>query len=222
MKKLNLLVIAFIALLTFSCSKDDGPAPITIESTLTTSKDAFKSANNGDWIEITEEEYNNLATNLSEITKVGTTDVEYSTDKSGDARGAYTRTNHTSSAKIPKNGYVFAFKYKVIGANGVSGVKIKQSITANNNGFQDLGKALPPHSGDLKDVFFVLKGNNTSVNDDGYLGFFQPNINGYKVSLFGVDNNGAYYGAGDNSETTGQWSDLSVHYQGLSTTKKQW
>lgn len=222
MKKLNLLIVAFVALLTFSCSKDDGPAPITIESTLTTSKDAFKNASNGDWIEITEEEYNNLANNLSEITKVGTTDLEYSSDKSRNAIGGFTRINNTSTAKIQKNGYVFAFKYKVVEANSVSGVKIKQSSTANNSGFEDLGKALPSHSGTMKDVFFVLKGNNTSVNDNGYIGFFQPSSGLYRVSLFDVDNNGAYYGVGDKSETTDQLSNLSVHYQGLSTTKKQW
>jgi len=107
-----------------------------ITSFLSISKTAYINANNGDWIQITSSEYNTLATNLNEVTKAGTTDAEYSNTITADGASNYTRSNITTNAIIPNNGYVFAFKYSVsLVENSITGFKVKQSSTANNTGF---------------------------------------------------------------------------------------
>ena len=194
-----------------------------LEFLLSDSKAAYTAAADGDWVIITEAEYNNLADNLNEIVKSGSTDTEYNaTSSSQSAVGPYTRANYTTTATIPNNGYVIAFKYKAVNASNVEGFKVKQSSTANNNGFSDLGNALPSHSGSSESIYFVLKGNDAAVTAEGYLAMFQPA--GYSINLIDVsDNNGAYYGGGDISSTTnGQWTAWLAAYQGLSTTQKQW
>lgn len=191
-----------------------------LEFLLSDSKAAYTAAANGDWVIITETEYNNLADNLNDIVKSGSTDTEYNATSSQTAVGPYTRANYTTTATIPDNGYVIAYKYKAVNASNVEGFKVKQSST--DNGFSDIGNALPSHSGTSESIYFVLKGNDTAVTAEGYLGMFQPA--GYSISLIDAsENNGAYYGSGDVSSTTnGQWTKWLATYQGLSTTQKQW
>ncbi|MGB5419561.1 cadherin repeat domain-containing protein [Algibacter sp.] len=187
---------------------------------LSTSLSNYNAASIGDWIIVTETEYDNLANNLNNITRAGTTVAEYSNTYSSQTTGALIFSNYTNTALIPNNGYVIAFKYKVYIATNKTGVKIKQSSTANNTGFSDLGNALPSHSGSSQDIFFVLKGNNTPVTANGYLGFDQP---GGSMFLYNITSgNGAYWASSNASSLNGQFANQQVFYQGLSTTQMQW
>ncbi len=191
-----------------------------IAALLSTSLSNYNAASTGDWIIVTEAEYDNLANNLNNITRAGTTVAEYSNTYSSQTTGAYIFSNFTNTALIPNNGYIIAFKYKVYIATNKTGVKIKQSSTANNNGFSDVGNALPSHSGSSQDIFFVLKGNNTPVTANGYLGFDQP---GGSMFLFNITSGtGAYWGSSNASNLNGQFPSQKVFYQGLSTTQMQW
>lgn len=194
-----------------------------IGALLSTSLTNYNAAANGEWVIITETEYDNLASNLSSITRAGTTVSEYSIPYSSainNLNGSITVSNSTTNL-IPINGYLIAFKYKVWNTTNASGVKVKLSNSANNSGFSDIGSSLPTHSGNFEDVFFVLKGNNTPVASNSYLGFFQSTST---LLLFNPSTtNGSYYwGSSDASTLNGQNNGKKVFYQGLSTTQMQW
>ena len=194
-----------------------------IASFLSTSQADYNAANNGDWIAITEAEYDMLANNLNEITRAGTTTAQYNNPTASiltALNGSHTLSNNTTTSSIPANGYIIAFKYKIGNvSNDVTGFKVKQSITANNSGFSDLGNELPSHSGTHQSVFFVLKGNSTPVTANGYLGFYHSSSS---TSLFeSTSAGGTYWGSSDTSNLNGQLSRKSL-YQGLSTTEIQW
>ncbi|CAM1340117.1 cadherin repeat domain-containing protein [Tenacibaculum aestuarii] len=194
-----------------------------IGALLSTSLTNYNAAASGEWVIITETEYDNLASNLSSITRAGTTVSEYSIPYSSaisNLNGSITVSNSTTNL-IPINGYLIAFKYKVWNTTNASGVKVKLSNSANNSGFSDIGSSLPTHSGNFEDVFFVLKGNNTPVASNSYLGFFQSTST---LLLFNPSTtNGSYYwGSSDASTLNGQNNGKKVFYQGLSTTQAQW
>ena len=191
---------------------------------LSTSQSAYNTASIGDWVAVTEAEYDNIANNLNSITRAGTTNAQYNsatTSSLNTLNGSHTLSNSTTTSLIPANGYIVAFKYKMgTPANNVSGFKVKQSITANNSGFADLGSVLPVHSGTyFENMFFVLKGNSTPVTTNGYLGIFDSTST---LSLYGgAGPNGAYWGSSDTSNLNGTLN-RNISYQGLSTTEIQW
>lgn len=219
MKKLNLLIVAFVALLTFSCSKDDGPAPITIESTLTTSKQAYQNANDGEWVAITELEYKKLVSDLDNISKVGNSDEMYTSDDTPSSTGGnpYTFVND-NGATIPKNSYLFAVKFYSTNENA-SGTKVKVSSTSITEGYNDLGNVLPNHG--KGHLHFVLKGSNNPTTNTGYMAMYE---NGSVIGLGNNDSSKYYEKSGDvlNFTNTNVKTKMYYMFQGLSATKKQW
>lgn len=188
---------------------------------LSTSEAAYTAAADGDWILISEAEYNALANNLNEVSRAGTTEMEYNTTPDPYVSGSvgHTWSNITTTSTIPNAGYVFAFKYKSYGASNDSTSKVKQSSTLNNDGFSDLGNALPSHSTTGENDCFVLKGSNNPVSNLGYLAFY--NTSEIKI-IHDTTKPGLYYSPGDSPTLNATLNDYKILYQGLSTTQKQW
>ena len=74
----NLFYTLFTAVLLFTTAcQDDAPTPATnylnksIRNILSTSQSTYDDASDGDWITVTEAEYNALATALSSVTRSG-------------------------------------------------------------------------------------------------------------------------------------------------------
>lgn len=192
-----------------------------LASILSTSLADYTAAANGDWVVITEVEYNNLATMLNEVSKIGCTDLAYddSTTISNSGTSAWIASNVTT-ANIPNNSYVYAFKYYANSVTNSNTSKIKVSSTNISDGYSDLGSVLPTHSGTSTDIHFVLKGNST-LTSTGYIAFYKGlNVN---MGLKAITGNQSYYWAsGDSNSGLSQFNDYKILYQGLSTTQKQW
>jgi hypothetical protein len=188
-----------------------------IASFLITSKTAYANANDGDWIEVTETEYNDLASKLNEVSKVGTSDTQYNVTPSNTNTAQWTVVNDTNS-EIPSGGFIFAFKYYINSAIDATGCKIKQSGTIDDN-FSDLGNSLPIHSATEASVYFVLKGNTTQLTTQGYISFYKSSGINMGIRSSNIEN--YYFGLNDvNSGFT--LEDGYLLYQGLSSTQKQW
>ena len=192
-----------------------------IASFLSTSEAAYTAATDGDWITITEAEYNALANSLNEVSRIGSSDLEYDDPStvSNSSTSAWVGSNVTTS-NIPNNSYVYAFKYHARDVTDSNTSKIKISSTSISDGYSDLGGTLPNHSGLSIDVHFVLKGNNT-ITPSGYIAFYKGiNVN---MGLKNITGNQSYYWeTGDANSGLTQFDDYKLLYQGLSTTQKQW
>jgi len=221
------IVLCLLTLLFISCSSegDSGTPPVlptdTIELTLTTSKAAYQSANTGDWIQITEIEYNLLAIVLNNVSKIGTTDAQYNDDSTifavGSGAQGITMANDNGII-IPSNSYAFAFKYNVTDDNA-SSTRVKISSTSVTDNYSNLGNILPPH--DTGDNYFVLKGSNSSTSNTGYLGVFCLEKMGFKELSSSTD---YYFTLSDATKLNikGNTNTAVILFQGLSTTEKQW
>jgi hypothetical protein len=191
-----------------------------IASFLTASKTAYNSASTGEWIEITSDEYTALQTTLNNVSKVGTTESQYTfSSASTSSSGPWTLSN-VSDATIPSGSFVFAFKYYAPTKSNISGNKVKQSITSHTSGYNDLGGVLPNHNGTDGNICFVLKGNNNSTTSLGYLAVFMSSSN--RMGYHSSNQNGYVYQPSDSSDLSGSSGRYTFLYQGLSTTQKQW
>ncbi|MDH7447304.1 hypothetical protein [Aquimarina sp. 2201CG14-23] len=210
---------------TDDTNSDDNtdPQKDRIEAVLTVSKSKYTNAVEGQWILITEAEYNLLATEIMEVSKSGVLESEYNESSNiiTTTSSPTTLTNETTHAIMPANSYLFAFKYYAIDASDQPGLKIKQSNTSNTEGYSDVGDPLPRHTASNQEVFFLLKGSNAPTNS-GYLAIFKPA--GLTIGRKSTtDNNTYFFELGDTSNTSDKTSTpLKLLYQGLSTTTKQW
>lgn len=186
-----------------------------IEFFLSTSKGDYTAATGGDWVAITETEYNDLTMKLNNVSRVGTTESQYTTTPGNSNTTAWTIAND-AGADVPANSYVFAFKYYLNSGTDITGFKVKQSETIDDS-YSDLGNSLPMHSGTGSSVYFVLKENSTQLNAQGYLAFYKPS--GVNMGLTSGQN--YYFVEGDVNTGFTQF-DGYLFYQGLSTTQKQW
>lgn len=222
--KKTLLLCLFI--MTAACSENDADTPPVlptdkIELTLTTSKTAYQNAVSGDWIQITETEYNLLATVLNSVSKIGTTDTQYNDISDiipiGSGVDGITIAND-NEITVQSGSYIFAYKYNVTEDN-VSSTKVKVSETSVTENYKNIGSILPPHN--FGDNYFVLKGSNSRTADTGHLGVFCLEKMGYKVIS---DSTNYYYTLKDTTglDTKGRTQKAMILYQGLSTTEKQW
>lgn len=187
---------------------------------LTTSEEAYLEAADGDWIEITKSEYNKLANNLNEVSKVATSDDNYNRTpilRSEDSES--TLSNDVNSAMI-KDSYVFAIKYHAASVDNSTTTKVKLSTTSASEGYSDLGYALPKHSGTNEDLYFVLKGNDWKTDDKGYIAFYKPA--GSRIGYLELTGNDSHVYADEDKNSLDQTSSGRLLYQGLSTTQKQW
>jgi len=217
MKIINYFLLSFVLMFASSCSDDD-VAPATIESVLTTSQDDYISANDGDWIAITEAEYDLLATTLNEVSKVATSDTHYDSNLENTGTSSNFTLANNNGVTIPNDSYVFAFKYN-LADNSSTNNKVKQSSTSASTGFADLGGNLP--AGVIGENYYVLKSSNTPTTDIGFLAVYFENSINYKI--IETDDAGNYtYVRGDSNELSSSDTDITCIYQGLSTTQKQW
>ncbi|KAA1247622.1 hypothetical protein [Aquimarina sp. RZ0] len=245
LKKYSILVVIMLFLFSFqSCSESETSEdineienPVTdgevtnpnakkdkIEEVLTTSKPAYIDAANGEWVLITATEYNALASEIENVFKSGILESEYkeSSNIITTTSSPTTLSNETEEAVLPKNSYLFAFKYYAIQANDQPGLKLKLSSDGNTEGYTDIGDPLPKHTGVNEEIFFLLKGNDLSTNSKCHMAIFKPAglTIGRKSS---IDDNTYFYELGDTTNLTGKTSTpLKLLYQGLSTTTKQW
>ena len=193
-----------------------------IASFLSTSEAAYTAAADGDWVIVTETEYNSLASNLNEISRIGTTEAEYTdSNMTNQSNMPQWIASNITSATVPSDSYVFAFKYNAFDVVNATTTKVKLSTTSGSDGYVDLGSTLPSHSGAMEDVYFVLKGNMDITSNLGYLAILKA-----ENSIMGLKNitgNQSYYWAsGDTNSGLAQFDDNKILYQGLSTTQKQW
>lgn len=179
------------------------------------SRTAYENANDGDWIIITESEYNDLANYLTNTSKSGASDNQiYNNTDIEFASGNRTIANN-NDISIPSGSYLFAFKY-YSWINNVSTSRIKLSQGDSGGSYQDVGNILPEHNDEFN--FFVLKGANSLTTSEGFIGMYVGGTIGVK------DNNDSSYkwrnGNVDNLDNTA--NGIVYLHQGLSTTLKQW
>ncbi|MEM6997625.1 MAG: hypothetical protein AAF413_01805 [Patescibacteria group bacterium] len=187
-----------------------------IRNNLTTSQASYDAAGAGDWVSVTQAEYDALATNLATVTRFGLDEADYTT-VGRTYLGNFTFGNN--AATVPAGGYVFAFKYATDTAAVPAGGKFKFSDTAPNAGYAQLGNTLPAHTPTANEAYFVIKGNYAAAAGLGY-------------GAIWTGSNVAYSpGAGTASDL--QWGNGDVQpantfaggpgvIQGLSTTTLQW
>lgn len=190
-----------------------------IESFLTTSKADYTAASDGDWIKITETEYNTLASSLNEVTKVATSDEEYDfNDAIIPSTIGFTIANNNGHT-IPNDSYVYAFKFYASSIASNSQIIISEGDIQGT--YVELGGTLPTTT-ENENQFYILKGNDTTTNSLAYLGFF----NEARMGLKNVPSAGNYAFDGDDNLSINLpntfTNDVTVLYQGLSTTQKQW
>jgi len=193
-----------------------------IASFLSTSEAAYTAAADGDWIVVTENEYNSLASNLNEVSRIGTTEAEYTHPMTTiqSTSGAWIASNITT-ATVPSDSYVFAFKYNAFDVVNATTAKVKLSTASGSDGYVDLGSTLPSHSGAMEDVYFVLKGNMDITPNLGYLAILKAENS--RLGIKQIPGNQSYYWAsGDTNSGLTQSDNSKMLYQGLSTTQKQW
>lgn len=185
-----------------------------IESFLSTSQADYTAAADGDWVIITEAEYDNLANMLNQITKVATSDAEYDNAIAiGTSSANFTIANNNGH-DVPNSSYVFAFKFNAQ-TDASTNNKVLISTTNDIIGpYSVLGNTLPATT--IEDQFYVLKGSNNLTTSSGFLGFYNSNTMGFKST-------------GECGFTSGESLNLSISnsciialYQGLSTTQMQW
>ncbi|OUS01458.1 hypothetical protein A9Q86_06660 [Flavobacteriales bacterium 33_180_T64] len=187
-----------------------------IASFLTTSEAAYVAAEDGNWIAVTEAEYNTLALRLNNVSKDATSDSEYNSE----IITTFSSTNFTLASdnghNIPNASYVFAFKYNAQAAGTINNKVLISDDTVSGT-FSQLGNVLP--SSTTEDQFYVLKGNNNLTNATGYLGFYNSTEMGIKI----IDNTGNYaYGNLEVMDLPSYFTEAYFLYQSLSTTQKQW
>nr|WP_299068309.1 cadherin repeat domain-containing protein [uncultured Allomuricauda sp.] len=198
---------------------------------LSDSKPAYLSAATGEWISITQDEYNALRESLNEVTVTGAPD---NSSNFGAGTGGYynyffgtndfTSVYNIEDEGIPQNGYVFAFKVLWNLYYGWEGnPQVKQADRSPLNGLQDLGGPLPRYDANVS--YYVLKGNNTPASRDGigYIGFYSSFWTAYSQ---GYGQGNTYMGDGNlyeiiPGETVAETPYL-MQYQALTSTQKQW
>lgn len=197
-----------------------------IASFLTVSLASYQAANPGEWIEVTEEEFDDIANNLLEISYVGTPNGAYGsitflTLPNQTYRYLFDRTIANQTPPMPANEYLFAFRY-ISGTASSNNTKVKVSLESNTAGFETVGTPLPTHG--ENEVFFVLKGSEVQFSDPAYIGMFSEGRMGYNLENSTQGN--CYIRIGDVStiadSNSAEVLTKLVAYQGLSTPLKQW
>ncbi|MCB9032289.1 MAG: hypothetical protein H6553_00470 [Chitinophagales bacterium] len=215
--KLNFIAIISLVVLVVSCKKDEEESVDYLRENLSTSVATYDAASNGTWIEITETEYELLANNLNNTTKSGTTETLFDAVENQSGFHAFTLSN--IGYPLPSNSYLFAYKYKLISTDTVTGYKIKIAEGRNDTLFTNV-TTLPKHVG-AGTKCFLLKGASAKTTNMAYIGFYKPvsvRVGGLWTALTGEE---YYYEDGDVSYLPYTF-DGYAFYQGLSSTKKQW
>lgn len=181
---------------------------------LNSSKDSYANASAGEWIAITEGEYNNLANNLFEVAKCGSTDSQYNRNDQISYDSNYYTYANDNGATIAGQSYLFAFKY-TCNQDNLTNTKVKLSSTSVSEGYTDIGSNVPMHNSG--ENYFVLKGNSNPTSETSYMAVSAERF-GYFSGTSGFN---FKYGNFDVNELPYNWTGIAL-YQGLTTTTKQW
>lgn len=185
---------------------------------LTDSKQDYRNAQAGDWIEITELEYERLTIVINDVTEIGP--VIDGTSNTPSINGVVTLAN-LGAGDMPNRSLVFAFKYFAVETQLNSDRhRVKQSNSTNNTGFENIGNPLPAHEMINGVVCFVMKGSEDIITSNkGFLGFQKSS--GSTMGL--VPNNGRFFfSLGEATDLIMESNGSNAAYQGLSTTQRQW
>lgn len=196
-------------------NKDD------IEFLLSNSKQDYIAAQIGDWIEVTEEEYEILANALNEVKRAGFYQSGALNVPSTDGIITLANLNSGSTNSMPGGSLVFGFKYLAVSAQLTDDRhRVKQSSSTNSTGFENVGNLLPSHEKDNEVACFVLKGCESAItSNEGFLGFQKSS--GATMGI--VINDGTYlFSLGEASDFTSEANGSTALYEGLSTIQKQW
>lgn len=176
---------------------------------------AYEDASSGEWVWITESEYNDLANYLTETAKSGATDSQMFDGGSVQNIGGSRTFANANGNTMPTNHYFFAFKYYSWSSNAASN-RIKLSETSAESSFSSVGEILPEHDDGFN--HFVLKGVDLKTTSEAYVGMYAS------VSIGGKDDNSSTYNYGEGNTATldDTATGKVLLQQGLSTTLKQW
>lgn len=181
---------------------------------LNSSRDNYANASAGDWIAITEGEYNHLANNLFDVTKCGSTDSQYNRNNQISYDSNYYTYANDNGATIAQQNYLFAFKY-TCNRDNLTNTKVKLSSTSVSEGYTNIGGNVPMHNSG--ENYFVLKGNSSPTPETSYMA-----VSAERFGYFsGVSGFNFKYGDFDVNELPYNWTGIAL-YQGLTTTVKQW
>ncbi len=183
---------------------------------LTSSKTTYQSAADGTWIPITALEYGILASSLYDVTKSATSDAEYNAMMIVTSGGSNFTLANNNGHTIPSGDYIFAFKFDAQTLAN-AGNKVYMTSDSINGTYTAIGDPLPSHTSGNK--YFVVKGNDISTTNVGYLAMYYSNNIGRK-NLVAANN--YVYAYGDVTSLPLVGSDNTFLYQGLSTSVKQW
>ena len=195
-------------------NKDD------IAFSLTESKQDYIDAAIGDWIEITEAEYDNLNTVLQDVKKSGFFEIGVVVTPSINSVFTLSNLNEVNTNSMPNSSLVFAFKYFAVETQLNSDRhRVKQSSVSNNTGFENIGNPLPSHQKLNGAACFVLKGSETMISsNEGFLGFQKSS-----GSTMGITNSGRLlFSLGEASDLIMESNGSNALYEGLSTSRRQW
>ncbi len=176
---------------------------------------AYEDASPGEWVWITESEYNNLFNYLTETSKSGASDNQlFSTNSVQQVQGGKTFANANQNS-LPADHYFFAFKYYSWSSNAASN-SVKLSESSAEESFSSVGEMLPEHDDGFN--HFVLKGVNTKTISEAYLGLYAS------LKLGAKDDSSSSYNYGEGNTATLDDNALGkvLLQQGLSTSLKQW
>ncbi len=193
---------------------------VEIAELLTTNLNVYENATDGDWVLITEDEYNALASNLLDVTKSGTSDAEYDFAALVTGSSVNRTIANDNGHTLPPESYLFAFKYNIQGSVAMLNNKVLLSESTINGFYGTVGNSLTTFLAE-GDQYFVLKGNNHKTTSTGYLGIWFETQMGHKT----VPSSDIYvYANGTGLSTTMSENGIGATflYQGLSTTEKQW
>lgn len=185
-----------------------------IWSFLNTSRENYENASNGEWIAITEAEYNDLANRLFDVSKCGATDSQYNRNDPISYDTPYYTYANDNGAVIEPDHYVFAFKY-TCDKDNLTNTKVKLSDAGVSEGYSNIGGDVPMH--DSGENYFVLKGNANPTTETSYMAVGAERF-GYFNGTSGFN---FKYGNFDVNELPYNWTGIAL-YQGLTTTLKQW
>jgi hypothetical protein len=170
------------------------PSPDMLSGALSTSLAEYEAAPNGSWIKITAAEYNNLASTITDSTKVAATDEILNAVTGGGISNTSNVfvANHrdTRQIAIPANSYLFAVVIQWASKTPTDETLIYINNTAANyTGFSKVGGYLPNLVGAnpnvspamAKNHYVFKKPSSTTTPNGGLLGFFSglTNLDGY-------------------------------------------
>lgn len=192
-----------------------------IKTYMVASLNAYNAAPENTWVKITKTEYDNLASNLQSITKVGATDSQINTRLVATGGPGATQYNPGSIYNIPSGRYVFGMILESWNQNGSGSVGYSTVVTGSINNYSNyfalgsngnilVGSIIPT----IRNYFVIKK--PTFVTSQTVYPFVTMS-----VSPNGVDT-AAWLWNGSSWTAYQAITAVASKYQLLTTSVKQW